>query len=53
MLQLTAAQLTAAILAVTSVGDSDPEPDPQVFGPPGSGSMSQRYGSPTLAGTIF
>ncbi len=23
----------------------NPEPDPHVFGPPGSGSMSQRYGS--------
>jgi hypothetical protein len=34
---------------VTSVGDPDPEPDldPHVFGPPGSGagSISQRYGS--------
>ncbi len=32
-----------------SVGDPDPEPDqipkdPHVFGPPGSGSISQRYG---------
>jgi hypothetical protein len=24
---------------------SVPDPDPQVFGPPGSGSTSQRYGS--------
>jgi hypothetical protein len=24
---------------------ADPNPDPQVFGPPGSGSISQRYGS--------
>jgi hypothetical protein len=23
----------------------DPNPDPHVFGPPGSGSISQRYGS--------
>jgi hypothetical protein len=23
----------------------DPNPDPRVFGPPGSGSISQRYGS--------
>jgi hypothetical protein len=23
----------------------DPEPHPHVFGPPGSGSISQRYGS--------
>jgi hypothetical protein len=28
----------------TSVADPDP-PDPHVFGPPGSGSTSQRYGS--------
>ncbi len=29
------------------VGDPDPEPDldPHVFGPPGSGSTSPRYGS--------
>jgi hypothetical protein len=26
------------------IPDSDP-PDPHVFGPPGSGSISQRYGS--------
>jgi hypothetical protein len=35
-----------------SVGDPDPEPDPQdphAFGPPGSGSMSQRYGSGSLS----
>jgi hypothetical protein len=35
---------------VGSVGDPDPEPDPypqdpHVFGPPGSESISQRYGS--------
>jgi hypothetical protein len=29
---------------ITSVADPDP-PDPHVFGPPGSGSISQRYGS--------
>jgi hypothetical protein len=28
-----------------SVRDPDPEPDPHVFGPSGSGSISQRYGS--------
>ncbi len=27
------------------VADPDPNPDPHVFGPPGSGSTSQRYGS--------
>jgi hypothetical protein len=29
----------------TSVADPDPDPDPRVFGPPGYGSISQRYGS--------
>ena len=29
---------------ITSVADPDP-PDPHVFGPPGSGSINQRYGS--------
>ncbi len=32
----------------TSVPDPNPDPgspDPHVFGPPGSGSISQRYGS--------
>jgi hypothetical protein len=28
-----------------SVGDPDPSADPHVFGPPGSGSISQRYES--------
>jgi hypothetical protein len=32
--------------ALSSVPDPDPDPpDPHVFGPPGSGSTSQRYGS--------
>jgi hypothetical protein len=31
------------LTALRSVGDSDP--DPHVFGPPGSGSVRQRYGS--------
>ena len=33
---------------ITSVADPNPDPDPpdpRVFGPPGSGSTSQRYGS--------
>ena len=30
---------------VGSVGDPDPERDPHVFGPPGSGFIAQRYGS--------
>jgi hypothetical protein len=37
-----------------SVGDPDPKPDPQDphdFGPPGSGSISQRYGSGSGAGS--
>ncbi len=32
----------------SGVGDPDPEPDPHdphIFGPAGSGSISQRYGS--------
>jgi hypothetical protein len=32
------------ILHYTSVADPDPS-DPYVFGPPGSGSIRQRYGS--------
>jgi hypothetical protein len=32
-------------LVYFSVGNADPEPDPHVFGPPGSGSISRRYGS--------
>ncbi len=33
-------------LIKTSVPDPNPDPpDPHVFGPPGSGSTSQRYGS--------
>jgi hypothetical protein len=36
--------------ATTSVADPDQNPDPEgpdpnIFGPPGSGSISQRYGS--------
>ncbi len=27
----------------TSVADPDPNPDPRVFGPPGSGSISQKH----------
>jgi hypothetical protein len=30
---------------VTSIADPNPDPDPHVFGPPGSWSISQRYGS--------
>jgi hypothetical protein len=36
----------SAYLPKTSVVDPDPDPpDPHVFGPPGSGSTLQRYGS--------
>jgi hypothetical protein len=28
----------------SSVADPNPDPDPHVFGPPGSGSIIQRYG---------
>jgi hypothetical protein len=36
-----------------SVGDPDPDPqDPHVFGPLGSGSVSQRYGSGSGSGIL-
>jgi hypothetical protein len=35
-----------------SVADPDP-PDPHVFGPPGSGSISQRYGSGSGSGSFY
>ncbi len=35
--------MTKKLLKI-SVGDPDPQ-DPHVFGPSGSGSISQRYGS--------
>ncbi len=35
----------------SSVGDPDPQ-DPHVFGPPGSGSISQRYGSGSRSGSF-
>ncbi len=48
----TAHRLLSLCTAVpTSVGYPDPEPDPQdlhVFGPPGYGSISQRYGSGSI-----
>jgi hypothetical protein len=34
----------------SSVGDPDPQ-DPHVFGPPGSGSISQKYGSGSGSGS--
>jgi hypothetical protein len=36
----------------TSVADPNPDqPDPHVFGHPGSGSTSQRYGSGSFSGS--
>jgi hypothetical protein len=38
----------------TSVADPNPDPpDPRVFGPPGSGSTSQRYGSGSCSGSFI
>ncbi len=36
---------------LSSVADPDPNPDPHVFGPPGSGSICQRYGSGSCFGS--
>jgi hypothetical protein len=44
---LARSQSTFSIL-LTSVGD----PDPHVFGPPGSGSISQRFGSGSGSGSF-
>ncbi len=33
------------VVGDTSVGDPDPEPNSHVFRHPGTGSISQRYGS--------
>ncbi len=38
------------IIILGSVADPDP-PDPHVFGPPGSGSTCQRYGSGSCSGS--
>ncbi len=35
----------ALVLAAGGTASSVGDPDPHVFGPPGSGSISQRYGS--------
>jgi hypothetical protein len=37
-------------ILLISVADPDP-PDPRVFGPPGSGSTSERYGSGSCFGS--
>ncbi len=51
-------RLNKFIIHLTSVADSDPNPDPSdpnVFGPPGfrSGSISQRYGSESGSGSFY
>jgi hypothetical protein len=33
------------LFKILEISVADPDPDPHVFGPPGSGSTSQRYGS--------
>jgi hypothetical protein len=39
-------------ISLSKVADPDPDPpDPHVFGPPGSGSISQRYGSRSGSGS--
>jgi hypothetical protein len=37
----------------SSVADPDPNPDPHIFEPPGSGSISQRYGSGFGSGSFY
>jgi hypothetical protein len=39
------------LMAVFSLSSSVADPDPHVFGPPGSGSTSQRYGSGSCYGS--
>jgi hypothetical protein len=52
-LQLNKKNYGAVHISVTSVVDPDPNPDPPAtcFGPPGSGSTSQRYGSGSCSGS--
>ncbi len=41
-----------AFVQISSVADPDPDPpDPHVFGPPGSGFISQRYGAGSESGS--
>ncbi len=47
------AQLAVRWATVSSVADPDPNPDPHGFGPPGSGSISQRYGSGSDSGFFY
>ncbi len=44
---------TIVLLAYSSVADPDLNPDPRVFGPPGSGSISQRYRSGSGFGSFY
>ncbi len=42
-----------AFLGLVCNSVEDPESDPHVFGPPGSGSISRRYGSGSGVGSFF
>jgi hypothetical protein len=51
-----ALQHSKAYLLTRSVADPDPNPDPpdpHVFGPPGSGSISQKYGPGSGSGSRY
>ncbi len=42
------------LIVCSSVADPDPDPpDPHVFGPPGSESTTQRYGSGSGSGSFY
>ncbi len=43
----------SAILVDLLIGSVPDPPDPRVFGPPGSGSISQRYGSGSGPGSFY
>ncbi len=43
--------ISSLLILSNSVGDPDPQ-DPHVFGPPGSGSISQMYGSGSGSGSF-
>jgi hypothetical protein len=46
-------KISSGMVFVVLCSVPDPEADPHVFGPPGSGSISQRYGSGSESGTGF
>jgi hypothetical protein len=53
--QILLTHMKQALIVNTSVADPnlDPDPpDPHVFGPPGSGSISHRYGSGSGSGSL-